>query len=210
MYTFAVGLILLLWFELLEKFIVRPAHIMHVRFDDYIPFVKYFALPYVFWFFYVGMAMVYFFFKSRTDFLKLSAFLYIGMSICYTIYMIYPNGQDLRPTLAGADVFERIICHIYANDTPTNCFPSIHTLNSIAVHAAICEYEKSGRAIKAASFVTACLICISTVTIKQHSCVDLLAGAVLAMILYMCIYKADWYAVSEKLRKKKKAKKKVL
>ncbi|MCX7714242.1 MAG: phosphoesterase, partial [Clostridia bacterium] len=86
-YSIPIGLILLVWFKLLEHYITTPANIIHVRLDDYIPFAPVFILPYIFWFFYIGIAMVYLFFHSKDDFLKLSAFLYIGMSICYTIYM---------------------------------------------------------------------------------------------------------------------------
>lgn len=206
-YTFIIGLFLLIWFETLEKLIPmsRAEHIMHVKLDDYIPFVKYFIVPYIFWFFYIGITLTYLFFASRDDFLKLSAFLYIGMGICYLTYMIYPNGQDLRPILTDTDFFTRWVQLIYNSDTPTNCFPSIHVIDSIAVHSAIMHYEgfKNNRLLKISSFIAMCLICISTMTLKQHSCVDVFAGIGLSAILYVGIYKIDWETVWAKIKAKK-------
>lgn len=203
-YTFIIGLILLVWFETLEKVIPpsKAEHIMHIRLDDYIPFVKYFIIPYLFWFFYIGITLTYLFFKSRNDFLKLSAFLYIGMSICYITYMVYPNGQNLRPVLTDTDIFTRLVQFIYSTDTPTNCCPSIHVIDSLAVHAAIMNYDgfKNKKRIKSASFIIMCLICISTVTLKQHSCIDGFIGMGLSLVLYIGIYKIDWETVKEKIR----------
>jgi membrane-associated phospholipid phosphatase len=157
----------------------------------HIPFVKVFVLPYLFWFVYIVGALIYLGLKSRKDFLGLCAFMFIGMSICMVIYYFFPNGQRLRPIIMDTDFFSRLIKTIYKNDTPTNVAPSIHVLNSIAVHVALVRYEPFGgkRILKWSSFAVMISIILSTVFIKQHAVMDVLWGLVLSCAMYYLVYR---------------------
>lgn len=166
---------------------------MYSKLDNYIPFVKYMVLPYLFWYIYIIMALVYLGFNHRGDFYRLSFFMFAGMTICFIIYMKFPNGQNLRPIIVEKDFFSRIIKSIYSKDTPTNSAPSMHVLNSIAVHIAIikCVAFKKNVWIKWGSFITMVLIILSTVMIKQHSILDVIYGIGLSIGLYLLTYKMD-------------------
>lgn len=199
-YTLFIGLALLVWFRVLEHVVTVPKYNLHVPLDDKIPFISWFSVPYLLWFPYIGVVMAYFFLRSGKDFMKASAFLYIGMSVCYIVYMIWPNGQDLRPELTGGGVGNWIVSTIYAGDTPYNCFPSIHVINSIGIHTAVAHYDgfKYPKLVKGASFVMMLSICLATVFIKQHSIIDVVAGAAVSAVLYVGIYVINWQAIREK------------
>jgi membrane-associated phospholipid phosphatase len=188
-------LVLLLFIPLQGLFfycekVVIPKYIMHSRIDDYIPFVKEFIIPYYLWYVYMIAAFVYLGFASKKDFYRLFAFIFGGMTISCIIYLLFPNGQDLRPRITEMDAFSTMIRNIYSVDTPTNVAPSMHVLNSIAVHIALIKCPKlSGKLfISIPSFIAMVTISASTVFVKQHSILDVIWGAVLSMALFLVIY----------------------
>jgi len=171
--------------------ITQPKYFMHSILDNYIPFVKVMVIPYLFWYVYIIAALIYFGLTSKEDFYKLSTFMFVGMTICFFIYIIFPNGQNLRPYISGNDVFSNLIRHIYTTDTPTNSAPSMHVLDSIAVHSAIisCEKLKNRKWIRFSSLITMLFIIASTVMIKQHSIIDVVYGIILSLVIFCVIYK---------------------
>lgn len=195
------------WFSYLESS-VRPKYFMLSKLDMYIPFVKEFVVPYLIWFAYIAIIMIYLGLRSKYDFLKLSFFMFSGMSICFIIYTVLPNGQNLRPEIMGNDIFSSLVKMIYKNDTPTNSAPSIHVINAIAVHLALVNYEGLRNKIctKAASFILMIFIIMSTVFIKQHSILDVTYGIMLSIILYLLIYRINYRRLFDSLNLKKKSK----
>ncbi len=179
-----------IWFNYCER-TIRPKYIMYSRLDDYIPFVKEFVLAYLFWFVYMGIGFIYLGLVSKKDYYKLCVFMFGGMYLCYILYSIFPNGQNLRPVITENDIFSRMIKHIYTTDTPTNVAPSIHVFNSIAVHVALvnCPTLEDKRLAKWASLICMLAICASTVLIKQHSIKDVMWSILLAIIFYEAIYR---------------------
>lgn len=179
-----------IFFITLEKKI-KPIHYMFSKIDNYIPFVKEFIIPYLFWYVYFIGAFIYLGFASRRDFVRLFAFIFGGMTISCIIYMLFPNGQNLRPVISeSADPFLRIIKNLYIIDTPTNVAPSMHVLNAVAVHAAVINHEpfKKKWWVKITSFICMISISASTVLIKQHSIEDVAWACVLSAVLYISIY----------------------
>ncbi|NUU96537.1 phosphatidic acid phosphatase [Marinitoga sp. 1135] len=170
-----------------------PKYVISSKIDYYIPFVKEMVVPYLFWYIYILMAIIYFGFKSKEDYYRLISFMFVGMTACYFIYMIYPNGQNLRPVIQSNDFFSNLIKNIYLNDTPTNTAPSIHVLDSLAVHFSIIKSNefKDNKIMRSVSFVIMSLIIASTVMIKQHSIIDIIYGIALSFILYFVIYEID-------------------
>ena len=180
---------LYIWFFYLEKTVV-PKYYMFSPFDFKIPFIKEFVIPYLFWYVYMVFGFVYLGIVSKKDYYKMFWFIFIGMFVCYSIYTIFPNGQNLRPVVTGDDVFSTIIKGIYAMDTPTNVAPSIHVLNSIAIHIGLTGYEpfRKKLGLKLISLVLMVIISVSTVFVKQHSILDGLWTGALSIILYIVIY----------------------
>lgn len=186
----------LAWFMWLEQNIV-PRYWMHSPLDDLIPFVPAFIVPYTLWFVYVAVAVVWFLFTSKSDYYKLCAFLFIGMSISLTIYMLFPNGHRLRPEVEATGIFTTMIRRLHSADTPTNVAPSIHVFNSIGVHIALVKAGNTGKYLwlRVVSFILMISIILSTVFLKQHSIDDVFFALPLCLAMYVLVYKTDWNSV---------------
>lgn len=186
--------IYLIWFILLERRTDIIFKDMHCIVDDWIPFCEAFIIPYLLWFAYVAVTLIYMFFQTKhlDDFYKCTAVLLLGMTTCLIIYTLFPNAQSMRPTSFERDnIFIHMIEILYSTDTDTNVCPSIHVYNSIAIHVAISKSYafENKKTIKICSLILCILICMSTLFLKQHSFVDLVCAVLLYIACYTAIYK---------------------
>lgn len=177
-------------------------HIIHTVFDDYIPFCEYFIIPYILWFVFVAVTVIYFAvsIERRNEYFQLVISLCMGMTIFLFISFVYPNGQDLRPELAGDGICIQLVRLLYKIDTPTNILPSLHVFNAAVCCSAILKNQrlKEKRGVAITTIILTVLIILSTVFLKQHSIVDV----VLALLMHgMCCRLV--YVVPERNLKKK-------
>lgn len=166
-------------------------HIINGPLDDMIPFCEVFIIPYFLWFAYIVASCVIMVLKAdNQEFIRFALSLIIGMSLCMVICMVYPNGLTLRPDTLPDNAFGRLVAGLYATDTPTNVFPSIHVYNSIAVHTALskCKALKNHKGLLTGSLILCILICMSTVFLKQHSLYDVGGAFVLMGVMYYVLY----------------------
>lgn len=199
------GFIYLSWFCYLERTVKTQYHVMHVSLDDYIPFNEYFIIPYLLWFFYVGLTIAYFFFTSRESYYQLCIYLFSGMTISLIVCTLFRNGTDFRPFIdPEKNIFCRMVAALYQTDTCTNVFPSIHVYNSICTHVAISKNAtlKQHHWIQIGSFILMCSICLATVFLKQHSIIDGVGAAVMAYALYYAVYGSREHTAEKKVRPK--------
>ncbi len=186
------ALIYLPWFAFLEKTVQVPAHLIHMALDDYIPFVEIFVIPYMLWFAYISVTVLYFLRKDRNEFYRLMIFLIIGMTVFLIVSTVYPNGHDLRPAAFDhSNIFTRMIQRLYSTDSPNNILPSIHVFNSLGAWFAIhnSRFLKEKKGIRLSAFILTCLIILSTVFIKQHSVLDVFLAFLMAGVLYPVFYR---------------------
>ncbi len=183
------------WFLYLEKHVTTDFHLIHVGLDDKIPFIEFFIVPYLLWFAYIAVTIGYFMlFGEKTEFYRMIALLFSGMTIFLIISTVYPNGLNLRPdTFARDNIFVDMVRHLYTVDTSTNVLPSIHVYNSIVAYLAIsnCEKLRKHKWVQISSLTLTTLIVLSTMFLKQHSVVDVIAGCALVSVLYILIYKTE-------------------
>ena len=176
-------------FHWLEVNITVPEVWVHCRLDDLIPFCKYAVIPYFAWFVWIPFTLFYLLWKApRADFWRLCLPLFAGMTIALAVYVVIPNGLDLRPyRVYGSDFFARTVRQLYATDTATNVCPSIHVFNSVTLMMAYyrsCIFDEPGRRwMRPAAAVLCVSIIASTVLLKQHSCIDVVLGILLALVL---------------------------
>lgn len=188
-------LIYLPWFGYLEENVTTHFHVIHVALDDKIPFCEYFIIPYMLWFAYVASGIAYFFFKNKSEYYKLCAFLFTGMTIFLVISTVYPNGHYLRPTTFERDnIFVHAVQWLYSTDTPTNLFPSIHVYNSLGINMAVWHSEnfKKNKPVRYGSAILCISIILSTMFLKQHSVFDVVTGIVLAAFMFSLVYARSW------------------
>ncbi len=190
-WTLLYVFIYLPWFMYLEKNVTTVYRVMHTRLDDIIPFCEYFIIPYLLWFAYIPAVFIFFFFKSREEYYKLSANLFVGMSIALLICTLFPNGQDLRTYVdPDKNMFTYIVSTLYKGDTNTNVFPSIHVFNSVGACLALYKSKciKHRKPVLFLASLLTSLIVLSTMFLKQHSFLDVIGGMLLAGIMYIFVY----------------------
>lgn len=180
----------LIGFYILENAGHRHYHVIHSWLDDQIPFCEYFIIPYLLWFAYLVVGICWFVFKAkdRREYYQLVSVLALGMTIFLIVSCVYPNKQDLRPTiLVGDSVFTKLVQWLHTTDTPTNILPSIHVFNSLALFYAIngSSQLKDKRGVRIFTGVLTLSIILSTMFLKQHSVVDVSLGILMSVALQM-------------------------
>ena len=87
------------------------------------------------------------------------------------------------------NIFTRFMTGFYQFDTNTNVCPSIHVIGSVAVM--LCAWHSkhfSTKGWRVIFVITALLISISTVFLKQHSVLDILAAIPICAFTYIVTY----------------------
>ena len=202
------GIIYISCFGIIEKRVV-DFHVIHTALDDRIPFCEYFVIPYLLWFLYVGVTILYFCMlnpsqKESDDFF--SCF-FMGSAVFFMISLVYPNVQNLRPAYIGEGFWAGLVKLIYLTDTPTNILPSLHVYNSVVCLAAIMRNKSCRKRkwlITGVGILTVSII-LSTMLIKQHSVVDVMMALLFNVIFYYVVYRMpenEQYAAWKNRRKK--------
>ena len=186
-------MIYLPWFGHLERTVTTHFHVIHVALDDYIPFCEYFIVPYLLWFPYQIVTVLYFIFrnKNKKEYYQLIFNMMMGMTVFLIVSYVYPNVLHLRPSeFPRENMFTDMVRWLYRTDTPTNVLPSIHVFNSLAVHMSLtnCEALRDHKGVRYGSLVLTLLIIMSTMFLKQHSVIDVCCGATLALFGYLFFY----------------------
>lgn len=164
--------------------------------DDLIPFSEWFVVPYVLWYLLVAGSLLYFALYHVGSFRNLSVYITVTQVLAMTIYILFPNRQDLRPAIFPRDnILTQIVAFLYTIDTSTNVCPSLHVAYSIGI-ASVWRKEHGVSILwKILIVVFAISVCFSTVFIKQHSVLDGIAA------LPICLF-AEWFVFYRKKRRR--------
>ena len=185
--------IYVVWFFALDWTITDPTYIIHSPLDDLIPFCEWFVFPYCSWFLLLAGVTALLWWYDTPAYDKLCLMMFSGMTFCLILYMLLPNGVDLRPTAAevGRDnVAMDLMQLIWMADASNNVCPSIHCQSSgcMALAFSMSRLTRRRPALRALAFGWAGLICASTVFTKQHSIIDVVCGLALAAAWYWPLY----------------------
>ncbi len=179
----------LVFFFLVEKNTHDVTYI-NIPLDDLIPFVEGFIVPYFLWFPFMGVAIIYVFFKDKREFFAMCWHLMIVMTLFIIVSFVFPNGLELRPTEFPRDNILVDACkYLYTIDTSTNVIPSVHVLNSLACGVSLGRvlWRRGHKITAIASYAMAALISISTVFVKQHSVIDVITATLLASLCFFLL-----------------------
>ena len=146
--------------------------------DDIIPFCEWALIPYLFWFVFLIGTLVYTFFVDVPAFRRMMYFVIVTYTITVLIYLFFPTCQNLRPeAFVRNNLLTRFIELFYSFDTNTNVCPSLHVIGSVAAMFGLwdCKALQSVGWKIAATSIAVC-ISLSTVFMKQHSIMDVLAA----------------------------------
>lgn len=126
----AYWVVYLIWFFWLDLTVTDPNYIIHSPLDDFIPFNEWFIFPYGSWFFLLAgvTALLWWFDTASYD--KLCLMMFSGMTFCLILYMVLPNGLDIRPTVeevGRSNIAMTLMQLIWKADASVNVCP-IHSL----------------------------------------------------------------------------------
>jgi len=158
-------------------------HSMAVPLDSSIPFLPWTVLIYwgcyVFWVinYYLGVRC-----DSGSGCRFLAAH-YIGELICFCIFLLYPTTM-VRADNPGSSLAGYIVSLTYQYDEANNLFPSIHCFASWLCWIAVRGKKQIPVWYRTLSLVFAVMVCISTLTVKQHVLADIPAGIAVAELSY--------------------------
>jgi membrane-associated phospholipid phosphatase len=181
-----------LGFVFCEAQVTHPLYLIEwVGVDSAIPFVPAMVWPYLFWYVAITFTFAWLAWFDGPGFTRFSWFIYGGMTSTFVLYLLFPNGQQLRPSLDALSGWD-IDClkWLYSHDTPNNVNPSIHVLDTLGVWFALTRDRILGSRLWFQLVLTAACLSIiaSTVLVKQHSLLDVLGGLVWGALWYALVY----------------------
>lgn len=184
-----------IFYFLTENLIPAEAcHVMHCRLDDLIPFCEFFVIPYVFWYFFLVLTLLYFAAYNPDGFRRFMRYIIVTQVVAVAIYIFFPSRQDLRPeSFARENIFTRLIGALYAFDTNTGVCPSLHVAYSLGMVSAWLKERDIGRFWKAFVVIASILICLSTMFIKQHSALDFFAALPVCLLAELIAYRKSYW-----------------
>ncbi len=186
-----------LLYMITENFIPEEScHEMWCALDDKVPFTESFVIAYVFWYLLVVGSLLWYLLYDIERFKQLQIFIMITQAIAMITYICYPSVQKLRPDLSElgrSNFFTWILGIIYSFDTPTGVCPSLHVGYSFAIASVALKDRNLRWGVRAFVLLAAIVISASTAFVKQHSVVDIWAGALLGAVAGLIVYGKSWY-----------------
>ena len=164
----------------------RPVHCF---LDDIIPFCEAFIIPYVFWYALIVLSLGWFLLYDVESFKKLQTYIIITQVVAMACYILIPTRQDLRPeVLPRENVLTGIVSLLYTIDTSTGVCPSLHVAYSLGIASVWLRQKDASAGWKTFIVIAVVLICLSTMFIKQHSAVDVLAAIPVGLLAEWLLY----------------------
>ena len=164
-------------------------HPVHCALDDSIPFCEVFIIPYVFWYALIAISLGWFLLYDVESFKKLQTSIILTQILSMACYILFPTRQDLRPEIMPREnLLTHIIAVLYTVDTNTGVCPSFHVICSIGMASVWLRQKEASAGWKAFVVASAVLISLSTMFIKQHSAVDVLAAIPVALLAEWLLY----------------------
>lgn len=126
--------------------------------------------------------------------------------ICFFFFLLIPT-TNVRPSVGDNGFWNQVMCLVYSVDAADNLFPSIHCLVSWFCYIGLKKRRDIPVWYRWFSCIMAILVCISTLTTKQHVIVDVIGGVLLAEICFRlgkaaavsCVYEKIIDKINEKI-----------
>jgi membrane-associated phospholipid phosphatase len=164
---------------------LTPRYDFFTPLDAAIPFLPWTHTVYVSFFFLLLVAAWQ---LDGPEYVRMLGAVLVVNAVCYLGFILFTAHYPRPPLEAIAPGYWREEYRwMWSQDKPGNTFPSLHV--AITVLGALrLRYRRGGRWWLAWAF----LICVSTLTVKQHFIVDVLGGIAVALAIHAVVFrKAD-------------------
>ena len=115
-------------------------------------------------------------------------------AVAYLVYLVFPVIGPTR-TVPGTDFFSLQLASLYLNDTPLNCFPSLHGSMSLLAAYSLWKAKKEYGYI---SWPIAIAVMISTLLVHQHWIADQILATIVT--LSICYFIFNWLKYTRVLK----------
>lgn len=179
-------------------------HDFSIPLDDMIPFTPFmitvYILAYVSWI--VGFVVIGR--ESRHVCYEVCVAEQIAKFMCLIAFIAIPS-TIVRPEITGTGIFDQLTNLIYNMDSADNLLPSIHCLENWICFRGAMRCKKVGTGYRTIMFVSALLVFASTLMVKQHVFLDVIAAIIVVEAGLYIAKKFDlgriYFSIEEKLRK---------
>ena len=183
----------MIWFSILERLPRTRFFDLSSELDTYIPFIVEFIIPYLSWFLFQAVWVVFVFFVDRKTYEQLTTMLMIGMTVFLVVSTFLPTKISLRPYyIESRGICAFLVRRLWAVDTPTNVWPSIHVFNTTALMMTLFTSQHPllrKNAVRIPVVFWCGMIVLSTMFLKQHSVVDVSCGILMIIAVQMFVDK---------------------
>ena len=107
----------------------------------------------------------------------------MAKGVCLLFFLLLPTTMP-RPDIHGSSFWAYVMRFLYRVDAPYNLFPSIHCLVSWLCFVGVRRRRDVPRPLVWGTGLAAGLICLSTLTTRQHVMADVAGGIFLAELSY--------------------------
>ena len=162
-------------------------HTLILPLEARIPFVPWmiFAYLFVYGFFIAAYLII----QDLNFFKKLVKTFTVVILLNFLFFLLFPVEYVLRaPVGFNNGLIESIVAFYYWLDLPYNCFPSMHVSSSFFMAFVLDRYQKGlGKFL----IPLAALVAVSVVLVKQHYIADVVAGFVLAWVIFRSVWRTS-------------------
>ncbi|MFD2114695.1 phosphatase PAP2 family protein [Paenibacillus yanchengensis] len=155
--------------------------------DTKIPFITWFVIPYVIWMPILYLGFIYIGLKNKPLFWKTIITYNAAVMVCNVIFILFPTYVP-RPEIINNDLLSYAVTLVYSNDEPLNCLPSVHVLTSYILLITMNRHKLLTFKWRIVFSVILWSIIFSTIFIKQHALIDLIAGIALGEVVYRAVH----------------------
>lgn len=163
----------------------RPLHAPELALDRAIPLVPAWSVVYGSLF---CAALLPVFVVHQQELIRRTVLAFIAIWLAsYACFVAWPTAAPAHAA-PGADSFGGwVLAAIYDSDVRYNCFPSLHVAQCVLA-ALICSRVHRGVGLACGAW--AALVALSTLFVKQHYVVDVVAGAALAWLAHVALVRS--------------------
>ena len=176
--------------DALARLLAAPLSHLFVGYDADLCALTTHAFTLFSWSFLLVAIGIYLIVKDAEGFRRYMWTIMITFTTATVFCALVPNGQDLRPAvMEHQNIAAWLLQNTYNLDTNTNVLPSVHVLGVVAGVAAAWHtpgLRKWGW--RAGSMVLGAVIIASTLLVKQHAFIDMVAGLLVGAIGYVIVY----------------------
>jgi membrane-associated phospholipid phosphatase len=144
--------------------------------DEFVPFIGWTV-----WIYHTQFLFLLFGVRALKSTANISRTLYsMGLAslMSFCVFFFYPTTLP-RPPVEAEGLTAQAFQFLYSIDADSNCFPSLHVALACLIALGIAE---ESRQLRIFAVIWAGLICLSTMTTKQHYFADVIAGVCVAIV----------------------------